>query len=381
MLTASESALARAVLMHGPIARSALAARLALSPASLTRLVKPFLDQGVFVEHPQVTDGLVGRPVTPLDVAPGWGRFAGVKLTGDRAYAVVTDARAEVLADSERALHGTDPESVSRTVAELIGDLVSSVDRGQSTALRAVGVSLGGTVRAGRVEFAPFLGWEGVDLAAPLQADLGVPVTVENDVIALTEAEHWFGRARGVPGFSLITIGAGVGHGLVIDDRVVRTAAGADHIGHVPVAASGPVCARGHRGCAQMLTTASILAERTRDLGRPVTPEEVLSLARRGDRTVAAIVARHAEALGRLVALVAGLTQQSVVVLAGEGMDLVAVAEERLRETIAQAREPRADPIEVHIDDSGFPAWARGAAAVAVQAAVDGIDLTASPAP
>lgn len=380
MLTASESALARAVLVHGPIARSALAARLALSPASLTRLVKPFLDHGVFVEYPHVTDGLVGRPVTPLDVAPGWGRFAGVKLTGDRAYAVVTDARAEVLADSERALHGTDPESVSRTVAELIGDLVSS-EGGQSTVLRAVGVSLGGTVRAGRVEFAPFLGWEGVDLAAPLQADIGVPVTVENDVIALTEAEHWFGRARGIQGFSLITIGAGVGHGLVIDDRVVRTAAGADHIGHVPLAPSGPVCARGHRGCAQMLTTASILAECTRDLGRPVTPEDVLSLARRGDRTVAAIVARNAVALGRLIALVAGLTQQSVVVLAGEGIDLVAVAEERLRETIAQAREPRADPIEVHIDDSGFPAWARGAAAVAVQAAVDDIDLTAAPAP
>ena len=65
MLTASESALARAVLVHGPIARSALAARLALSPASLTRLVKPFLDHGVFVEYPHVTDGLVGRPGSP----------------------------------------------------------------------------------------------------------------------------------------------------------------------------------------------------------------------------------------------------------------------------------------------------------------------------
>ncbi|NYF16956.1 putative NBD/HSP70 family sugar kinase [Microbacterium sp. AK009] len=375
MLTASESALARAVLVHGPIARSALAQRLALSPASLTRLVKPFLDHGVFLERAHTADGLVGRPVTPLDVAPEWGRFAGVKLTGDRAYAVVTDARAEVLVGGERPLAATDAEAVCALIADLVGGLLADLPGADVVHLRAVGVSLGGVVREGRAEFAPFLDWADVDLAPRLAPRLGVPVTVENDVIALTEAEHWFGHGRGIPGFSLLTIGAGIGHGLVVGDRVVRSAAGADLVGHVPVAASGPVCPLGHRGCAQMLTTASILAVCARALGRPAASDELAALALAGDERIAPIVDAWADALGRLIALVAGLTQQRAVVLAGEGVGLFAAAEEHVRAAIAAARDPRADPVALHIDDSGFAAWARGAAAVAIQAAVDRIDL------
>ncbi|WP_322411262.1 ROK family transcriptional regulator [Microbacterium invictum] len=375
MLTDSESALARAVLVHGPISRTALAERLALSPASLTRLAKPFVDRGVFVERPHILDGLVGRPVTPLDVASEWGRFAGVKLTGDRAYAVLTDARADVLSQADRALDATDPEGVVALIVELVRGLVAEATG--DAPLRAAGVSVGGTVRAGRVEFAPFLAWTDVDLANLVSARLGVPVTVENDVVALTEAEHWFGKGRGIPGFSLITVGAGIGHGLVVDDRVVRTTAGVDLVGHVPVSAAGPICPLGHRGCAQMLTTASVLAAFTRSLGRPVAAREALVLARAGDETVVPIVSALAEALGNLLALVAGLTQQSVVVLAGEGIDLAAAAEERVRAAITAARDPRADPVTLHVDDGGFTAWARGAAAVAIQAAVDRIDLRA----
>lgn len=379
MLTASESALARAVLVHGPIARSALAHRLALSPATLTRLVKPFLDQGVFVERPHTVDGLVGRPVTPLDVSPGWGRFAGVKLTGDRAYAVITDARAEVLARGDRPLVSTEPEAVCALIADLVDGLLAGGLPPDPVQLRAAGVSLGGIVRAGRAVFAPFLDWADVDLAPLLAPRLGVPVTVENDVIALTEAEHWFGHGRGIPGFSLITIGAGVGHGLVVDDRVVRAAAGADLVGHVPIASSGPVCLLGHRGCAQMLTTAAILSECADALGRPVAYDDLRALVLRGDERIAPIIDALADALGSLIALVAGLTQQRAVVLAGDGVGLFVAAEDRVRAAIAAARDRRADAVELHVDESGFPAWARGAAAVAIQAAVDRIDLAKAP--
>src|SRR6187402_2915351 len=109
MLTDSEAALARAVLIHGPISRSALTHRLGLSPASLTRLAKPFLDRGILIELDDVMDGSVGRPTRPLDVAPDSGHFIGIKLTGDRLYAVSTDTRASVMSSSERELLARDP--------------------------------------------------------------------------------------------------------------------------------------------------------------------------------------------------------------------------------------------------------------------------------
>lgn len=74
--------LAREVLIHGPISRADLGRRLGLSQASLTRLSKPFLDQGLFVDGPENPERSVGRPARPLDVLVDSQRFLGIKLTG-----------------------------------------------------------------------------------------------------------------------------------------------------------------------------------------------------------------------------------------------------------------------------------------------------------
>ena len=163
MLTESESALARAVLIHGPISRSALTARLGLSPASLTRLAKPFLDRGLFVELDEVADGSVGRPTRPLDISPDLGLFVGVKLTGDRVYAC-----AHRRARPARRTRGT---GIRRPRSRDGGRRDRRcARRPRRRTPNGIGVSIGGVVRDGFVEFAPFLGWYDVDLATLLEA-------------------------------------------------------------------------------------------------------------------------------------------------------------------------------------------------------------------
>lgn len=365
MATTSEVALARAVLIHGPLSRSALTSRLGLSAASLTRLAKPLLDAGVLVELGDAPDGTVGRPSRPLDIAPASGGFVGVKLTGDRLFAVATDIRAAALADLEEPLTSTEPAAV-------VDDIVRAVARLDVSDLRGVGVSLGGLVRDGVVVNAAFLGWQGVDLGAVLAERLGVPVTVENDLVALTEAERWFGLGRDIPGFVLLTIGAGVGYGLVVAGDVVRTPdAGAGTGGHIPLDPDGPLCPAGHRGCAQaILTTDAIATQVSAEAGRPVSFEEALA-----DGNGRAVVDAAADALGRFIALAANLTMQSSIVLAGEGIALYDVAADRVQAAIAHDRDPAATPIVVHVDRTGFGAWARGAAAVAIQSALEGLTL------
>ncbi|WP_137844793.1 ROK family transcriptional regulator [Microbacterium sp. 2FI] len=366
MLTDSEAALARAVLIHGPISRSALTRRLGLSPASLTRLAKPFLDRGFLVELDDLVDGSVGRPTRPLDVAPDSGRFVGIKLTGDRLYAVATDIRAAVSATSERELTDRDVSSVTDAVAAAVKDL-GVVD------LSGIGIGIGGSVRGGIVERAAFLGWRDVDLAAEVSRRLDAVVTVENDLVALAEAERWFGVGRGLPGFSVITIGAGVGYALVVHGEVVRSReAGLGLGGHIPLAANGPVCHAGHRGCAEaMLTSGSIAAQISAALQRPVDYGDALALARAGDPAALAVTDAAADALGRFVALAANLTLQPSVVLAGDGIELYDVAEDRILAAAEADRDPLADPLDIHVDHAGFSAWARGAAAVAIQAAIE----------
>jgi len=369
MLTESHEALAREVLIHGPIGRGALGRRLGLSPASLTRLAKPFLERGLFVELGEESTGSVGRPVRPLDIAPDLGSFAGVKVTGDALYAVLTDARARPLAEREVALDGITPEDVVAVLAEMISDFSTLAP----APLVGVGVSLGGAVDdAGRVIRAPFLDWTNVDLGPALESAGGITVTVENDVVALVEAERWFGAGRGRPGFSVITIGAGVGYGLVVRGEAVHTReAGVGLGGHIPLDPTGPLCPDGHRGCSTaILTSVGMCAQAQAALGRPVDYDELLALAAQGDPVATAVVDAAARGLGRLIALAANLTMQPTVVLAGDGIGLWDLVGDRVRAAAAAERDPLAEPIEILVDHAGFRAWARGAAAVAIQAAV-----------
>ncbi len=367
--------LAREVLIHGPISRSELGRRLGLSPASLTRLSKPFLDRGLFVEAPDLVQGATGRPARPLDVAVDARRFVGIKLSGDAAHGVLTDLRAGALAQETRELTRHDPESVLEVVAGLVDAL-----RPRDAPLAALGVSVGGNVAGQRVVTrAPFLGWRDVPLADLLEARVGVPVDVENDVTALTIAEQWFGPARGTPAFAVVTVGAGVGYGLVMHDRVVTTPdTGLGLGGHLPLDPGGPRCSEGHRGCASaMLSIPSICAQLGIALGREVGFDEVLELATSGHPGARSVTDAAGRALGRRMAFIANLAMVDTVVLSGEGVGLWDAARAEALAALAADRDPEATEVVVHVDRAGFDSWARGAAAVAIQGGLARLRLPA----
>jgi predicted NBD/HSP70 family sugar kinase len=292
-----------------------------------------------------------------------------VKLTGEAAVAVLTDLRATALKRAERPLLDHQVETVVRAIAELVAEL-----RRPDFAIDFLGVSVGGNVAEQRVVArAPFLDWRNVDLAGHLEAELGLPVAVENDVVALTTAEHWFGAVRGAPAFAVVTIGAGVGYGLVLHDRVVSTAdSGLGLGGHLPLDPSGPLCMQGHRGCSTaMLSIPSIKAQVATALGREVTYQEVLDLARASHPVAAAVTEAGGRALGRMMTMIANIAMIDTIVLAGDGVALWDVASKAAIEAMRIDRDPEASPIAVHVDTSGFDSWARGAAAIAIQNSVE----------
>ena len=373
--TGSSLALAVEVLIHGPLARTELARRLDLSQASLTRLSAPLLASGLLVELDDRVDGRAGRPSRPLDVVPESRHFVGVKLTGDDVVGVVTDLRANVLGSASRDLPDTSPEAVADMVAEVVAELRALVPQ-----VTAVGVGIGGLVRDyTNVVSAPFLHWEDVALGPLLAARTGLPTVIENDVVTLTEAEHWFGSGRDLDRFAVLTIGAGIGYGAVVHGGiVVSDDSGLGLVGHWPLEPDGPSCGEGHRGCAQaMLASPSIVDAVSGGLGRPLTYDQCLNLAEAGDPVARPVVEAAGRALGRLMAAVGNLLVPERIILAGEGVRLAEVAADSVREGIARDRNARAHPLDYVVNDPDATQWCRGAAVIAIQTYV----LGAHPAP
>jgi predicted NBD/HSP70 family sugar kinase len=364
------------ILLDGPLSRAELSRRVGLSPGSLTRLTKPMVESGLLVEvEGGPTDARVGRPSQPLDLDADAHHFVGIKLTADSAIGVLTTLRADVLASVERPITDPTPSAVADLVVQLIDELTVQVPGG--TPITGVGVSLGGRV-ADRTEvrWAPYLNWVDVPFGDLLSAHTSVSIVIANDLTSLVEATHWFGAGRNAHRFVLLTIGAGVGYGLVAHNRVVDSPdVTLGLVSHHPLLPDGPRCNRGHRGCALgLLTVSAITSQVGAAIGREVGYDEALDLAAKGDPAAREIVDRAGRALGKLIAASANFTMPELVVLGGEGVRLAEVAHDELLAGLHADRHPSAAEVPMVLQPADFSEWARGAAVVAIQTFVLGTE-------
>ncbi|MFI9585487.1 ROK family protein [Streptomyces sp. NPDC052236] len=370
-LSPGERTVAIEVLTHGPLSRSEIARRLNLSAGSLTRLTKPLLESGLLVEEGTPTaSSRQGRPSQPLDIVADSRYFAGFKITEDMVYGVVTTLRSDIVARQDRPLTTHEPHAV----ADLLQEMTDGFARGFPR-LAGVGIGVGGRVRErSTVVESVFLGWDEVHFADLVEERTGLPVVVENDVAALVEAETWFGAGRGLERFAVLTIGAGIGYGLVLGGKRVRTAEDGRGVGRRWIVDPyGPLTPDGERGSAiALLTIPSIRHQVQAAVGREVSYAEILTLAAEGDPLTSRVLNEAARGLGTLVAQIANFAMPQKILLAGEGVGLVDVAGTAVQEAILANRHPLADPVVLEMKVSDFHDWAQGAAVLAIQVLVLG---------
>ncbi|WP_328347298.1 ROK family transcriptional regulator [Streptomyces violaceus] len=372
-LSAGERSVAIEVLVHGPLSRTELARRLGLSAGSLTRLTKPLIESNLLIEVAEAgapTEARQGRPSQPLDVVADSGSFLGFKITEDTVYCVVTTLRSHIVARHDRPLTTHDPAEVSDMLGAMTAKLAAEHPR-----LAGIGIGVGGFVQdRAVVGESPFLLWRDVPLADLVEERTGLPVVVENDVAALVEAETWFGAGRGLDRFAVLTIGAGIGYGLVLGGKRVSCAEEDRGFGrHWIVDPSGPLTPDGRRGSAvSLLTIPNIRYQVQAATGRDRTYEEILALAAAGDPMPARVIGEAARALGTLVAQISNFVMPQRILLAGEGVGLMDVAGKAVEEAIRDNRHPLAAPVDLETKVSDFHDWARGAAVLAIKVLVLG---------
>lgn len=357
------------VLRRGPISRAAIARRLQLSAGSLTRLSAPLLEGGLLREVGEHNDGRVGRPTRLLDVDIDSKHFVGMKLREHEIIAARTNLRGEIQRHKSVSIGDQKPAEVVRQIAELAEEL------GAGASINGIGIGIGGLIRDREyVVDATFLGWSEVPLAKLVGEATGIPTLVDNDLVAFTEYEHWFGEGRDDDRFAVITLGAGTGFGLVANGAIVT---GQDYgiglVGHWPLDPAGSLCFAGHRGCATSVLNSDSIARHVSDaLGHPVDYEQALDLAEAGDAAARRVTEDAGRGLGRLIAAVCNLTLPQRIIIAGEGVRLAYIVADAMREGIAKDRDPRASTPPIVLGTKNNVDWCRGAAVLAIQAFVHG---------
>jgi predicted NBD/HSP70 family sugar kinase len=371
--TPAASQIFTTVLSHGPITRSAIAGRTQLSAAAVTKAVRPLIEAGYLLEDidEDARQSSLGRPANPLLVDGGRALFIGIKMTGDELIAVLTDLRCRIRVARHVPLTTRDPKAVLASTAGLVHELLTEAD-GFGVQVQGLGIAVSGDVdrAAGVVRYSPFLEWRDVPLAELARMTTGLPVTVDNDVRALTVAEQWFGAGVGLSDFAVVTVGAGIGCGLVVHGQVVSGAHGvAGEIGHVAIDPAGPLCHCGNRGCVEAIAADSAIVSRVREVTgvQVADAAQALDLAHDGDPGAREVYARAGEAIGRGIATVANLFGPERVIISGEGLAAYDLFAEHIRDAFASAAFGSAARCDVQTRPLPFEEWARGAAATAIQ--------------
>ncbi|HZI95890.1 MAG TPA: ROK family protein, partial [Actinomycetales bacterium] len=189
----------------------------------------------------------------------------GVDIGGTKIAAGVVDDDGTLLAKVRRETPATDVEAIEVAVADAVRELCEGRD------VAAVGVAAAGYVDATRsvVLFAPNLAWRDEPLRADLEDRTGLPVLVENDANAAAWGEFRYGAAREVDDMVLLTVGTGLGGGIVLHGNLLRGAYGvAAELGHVRVVPDGIRCPCGQRGCWEQYASGSALVREARALAR-----------------------------------------------------------------------------------------------------------------
>jgi N-acetylglucosamine repressor len=183
-----------------------------------------------------------GRRQTMLRLNPNAGYAVGIKLMENGVVCAVTDFAANVLYCGNYYLHNDEyaaatPETVVQMVERTLHE--SQVQRAQ---VFGVGIGLAGVIypHHGVVHYSPFFGWRDLPLAQQVQKWLNLPVYVEKDVNTLTLSEHLFGDGRHHDNFVVVTVGRGIGMGMVINGELYQgSRGGAGELGHHPEFAVG----------------------------------------------------------------------------------------------------------------------------------------------
>jgi len=267
-------------------------------------------------------------------------------------------------------LHQPVAKASPQDMLEQLATAVRTLEAGESVA--GVGIGLPGIVdrAASRVRVSPAVPvLDALPVGEEILSRTGLPVFLENDANAAALAEAWLGAGRGAENMLLLTLGTGIGAGLVLGGRVWSGRSGyAGEIGHIQVDPDGVPCPCGSRGCLETVAGAkgwtraaeAMIAARGSSLkGKDLDQRAIIEAAREGDAVALEVVERAAQALGVGIAAVLDLLNIERVVLAGG----VAAAGPFLLDKIVDETRKRTYP-QVFADCSFRPAELGGDAGV-----------------
>jgi predicted NBD/HSP70 family sugar kinase len=299
----------------------------------------------------------------------------GVKLTEAHIVLALTDLNADIVAQNTVQLLSTDPVAVADQLVGAVTELLAGAGVSRKHLL-GVGVGTAGIIESatGIVRMSQHTHWRDVPFGELVAERLGCPVYLDNNVNTLTLLERLYGLGQHVDNFLVITVGLGIGMGMVCNGQLYRGATGSGgEFGHTVVDPDGLRCTCGNQGCLETFVADPWLVYRAKQAKLDVSvPQDVVGAAEAGDETALRIFRDAGLVLGQSVANLVNLFNPSMIILSGEGVRAGDFLFEPMRTAVRRHTFWKLDQeVDFRVEPLRDESWARGAASLVLNKVFD----------
>ncbi|WP_337588918.1 ROK family transcriptional regulator [Gorillibacterium massiliense] len=270
---------------ESPLSRARIAERTGLTKATVSSLVNELIESNLAHEI-GMGQSRGGRKPMLLLFNGAAGYAVGVDLGVSYIHAALTDLNGQII---EEIRLQNDASSVETVFAELKDCIHSLIRKAPESPYGVIGIGVGipgFSDEEGIVLFAPNLGWENVPLQKMLEDEFHIPVVIDNEANVGAVGEMRFGAGREAASLVYVSIGAGIGTGIIIKDELYRGISGfSGEIGHISIHHDGKPCRCGNSGCWELYASEKALLEEARAAyGNPrMKLSELLQFAKQSD--------------------------------------------------------------------------------------------------
>ena len=314
------STVVQAITTYGPISRASVAKMTGLSKQTVSEVVSTLEDDG-WVRTVGRTAGNVGRRAVVYEIVPEAALVASVDLGGTKVRAALCNLSGAVVAEASEPTSQNGGEAVVDQIARLI---VRVADRESipTEKIRVAVVGVPGVLEqgTGNVKMAPNIaGIDLIDFPATLEQRLGVEVLVENDVNLAALGEHWMTDQGNRDNLVFLSVGTGIGAGMVINGQLVRGASGAaGEVGYLPFGADPFEEESQKVGPLERVTaTTAIINHYEKLTGKITSVPEIFEASLSGDKSATASLETAAKYIAQGIAAIAAVVDPSCVVIGG----------------------------------------------------------------
>jgi predicted NBD/HSP70 family sugar kinase len=314
----------RALSQKGSMSAREIGESTGLAKSTVSTALSQLRESGVVIDngHDNPRAAGAGRPATPVSLNPEAGTCVGLLIGSEHMQLIVADVSHAVLSERQVVLEPDfSPAEAAAMADRLLAEAYAEEGLSRDTLL-GVGIALGNPVNPhdGRMLRAGGMpSWAGLDIKATFEPALRHMIIADNESNCSAVAEMMWGAAAGYEDFVLFTLDKGIGGAIVSHGRVITGAAGAaGEFGHMSLDPEGPLCRCGGRGCLEVYAGLRVpLALAEERFGRPVTIDQMIALARAGDRGCLRLIEDTAAIAGRGLGLIGAAINPPLVVVGG----------------------------------------------------------------